>query len=73
MLCRAVYAALLDARQAVTHTLAPGRHSWAHMARGRVTLNGGTLEAGDGAAVSEERAISLEAVEPSEVLIFDLA
>jgi len=32
-----------------------------------------TLSAGDGAAISDERAVTLTADAPSEVLLFDLA
>jgi len=39
----------------------------------RVELNGQKLAAGDGAAVSDERALGLQATDPAEVLVFDLA
>jgi hypothetical protein len=38
-----------------------------------VSLNGQELRAGDGAAVSEEAGLEIRGMEPSEVLIFDLA
>jgi hypothetical protein len=53
--------------------LAAGRHAWLQIARGRVQLGAKTLAAGDGAALSAEPAVVLEALEDSEVLIFDLA
>ena len=62
-----------EAGQAVTHGLAAGRHAWVQVARGALTLNGRALEAGDGAAVSDEPALTLVAREPAEVLVFDLA
>jgi len=68
-----VHAGLLDPGQAVTHALASGRHAWVQVARGALTLNGRALEAGDGAAVSDEPALTLVAREPAEVLVFDLA
>jgi redox-sensitive bicupin YhaK (pirin superfamily) len=68
-----LFAGLLDAEDQVTHRPRPGRHAWVQVARGAVTLNGRRLQAGDGAAVSEEPAIELAATEPSEVLLFDLA
>jgi len=55
------------------HKLAPGRHAWVHVARGSATLNGRALEAGDGAAVSEEAELRLAAPGDAEVLLFDLA
>jgi quercetin 2,3-dioxygenase len=69
----ALYAGILDAGQSVTHEIAPGRHAWVQVTRGAVTLSAERLQAGDGAAVSEEAAITLVAAEPSEVLVFDLA
>jgi redox-sensitive bicupin YhaK (pirin superfamily) len=38
-----------------------------------VELNGNALVAGDGAALSDETEIRVEAREPSEILLFDLA
>ena len=53
--------------------MATGRHAWVQVARGAVKLNGTKLEAGDGAAISDETEIGVRAVEASEVLLFDLA
>ena len=64
--------ARLDAGQAVTHTLAPGRHAWLHVAEGEITLNGKTLSGGDAAAVDNESQLQLTAGKPSQVLLFDL-
>lgn len=68
-----VYASLLDQDAQVEHALAPGRHAWVQVARGEVNLNGTTLSEGDGAAVSEETKLTLKAVSPAEILLFDLA
>lgn len=70
----AVYAALLDPGRPVEHAFAAGRAAWIHVARGAVLLDGRRLEAGDGAAIEDERAITIEgAAAPGEVLVFDLA
>ena len=53
-------------------TLKPGRHAWVQIGEGEVTLNGQTLTAGDGAAISDESALALATVKPSQVLLFDL-
>jgi len=53
--------------------LSPGRHAWVQVARGAVKLNGETLQAGDGAALSKERRLALEGLKQAEVLVFDLA
>ena len=59
--------------EAISHGLAPGRHAWLQVARGTIALNGQDLETGDGAAVSDELALTIEANDDSEVLLFDLA
>jgi quercetin 2,3-dioxygenase len=69
----ALSVARLHAGQQATYRLKPGRHAWLQAARGSATLNGATLGAGDGAAVSEEEILEVKAVEDAEVLIFDLA
>jgi quercetin 2,3-dioxygenase len=58
---------------AVTHHLAAGRHAWVQVARGGISIDGTALAAGDGAAVSDVRELTLRATKPSEVLVFDLA
>jgi quercetin 2,3-dioxygenase len=67
-----LYVGTLSKGSEVTHPLRAGRHAWVQVARGGVTLNGQSLRAGDGAAVSEEAALAIRATEPSEVLVFDL-
>jgi quercetin 2,3-dioxygenase len=52
----------------------PGRLAWLQVAGGTLTLNGQPLEAGDGAAVSDE--VNLEVAgeaDRAEALLFDLA
>jgi quercetin 2,3-dioxygenase len=66
-------ATILEEGQEVTHQLAEGRYAWAQIARGRVTVNGESLEQGDGAAISSESAVTIAARESSEILLFDLA
>ena len=68
-----IRAALLDAGQSVEHRLAKGRGAWIQVARGEIDANGKKLKAGDGAAVEDEKSISIRATAPSEVLLFDLA
>jgi redox-sensitive bicupin YhaK (pirin superfamily) len=68
-----LYAMLLEPGEAVSHALAAGRHAWVQVARGAVGLNGQQLEPGDGAAVSDEERLTIKALRPAEVLLFDLA
>jgi redox-sensitive bicupin YhaK (pirin superfamily) len=67
-----LYAAVLAEGQTATLALRPGRHAWVHVARGAATVNGKRLLEGDGAALSDERALSLVG-HGGEVLVFDLA
>jgi redox-sensitive bicupin YhaK (pirin superfamily) len=67
-----VWTALLQPGESVRHALAPGRYAWLHVARGAVSLNGSTLGAGDGAAVSDEAELEIAAAARAEVLLFDL-
>ena len=55
-----------------TFHLKSNRHAFAQAARGAVALNRITLNAGDGAAVSQEEILEFEAIEDSELLLFDL-
>jgi quercetin 2,3-dioxygenase len=67
-----LYATVLGDGEVVRHELQPERHAYVQVARGTVTLNGKTLEEGDGAAVSSEKALELAGVKEAEVLLFDL-
>ncbi len=69
----ALYASVLDPGMRVTHALAPGRHAWVQMVRGRARVTDSPLAAGDGAALSDERAVEVRAETESELLLFDLA
>ena len=69
-----LYATVLTRDEAVEAELAAGRKGWLQIVRGAVSVNGKTLEAGDGAAVSGPEAIELlGAAEESEALWFDMA
>jgi redox-sensitive bicupin YhaK (pirin superfamily) len=68
-----LYAGLLAPGDHVRLDLRPGRHAWIQVARGTISVNGHRLDAGDGAAVSDETALELTASSDAEVLVFDLA
>ena len=68
-----VYAALLSAEKTVQLPIRAGRHVWLQLASGQVIANGERLVAGDGAAVSNEQALEIKAVEPAELLLFELS
>ena len=68
-----VYAGLFDKGEAAELRIDPARYAWVHVARGKIRVNGRDLEAGDGAALSQENAVRVEGVDGGEVLVFDLA
>jgi redox-sensitive bicupin YhaK (pirin superfamily) len=68
-----LYATLLGTGESAVHTLRPGRHAWVQVVRGQIEVNGQALNAGDGAALSDEQRVQLIAHENAEVLVFDLA
>ncbi len=51
----------------------PNRFIWVQIVKGPVMINGNTLEAGDGLQVSAEKQLSFEAIQDTELLLFDLA
>ena len=65
-----LYASLLSEDQDVVHAFEPQRYGWLHLARGAATVNGIELRAGDGAAIADERSITIKG--DGEVLLFDL-
>ncbi len=68
-----IYAAVLDKEARVAHALAPGRCAWVQVARGEVSVNGAPLAEGDGAALTDEREITLLGrSDGAEILLFDL-
>jgi redox-sensitive bicupin YhaK (pirin superfamily) len=68
-----LYVSLLEPGQEVKHELSKGRHAWLQVAKGAVELNGQELGQGDGAAVSDEQALSIKGTQDAEILLFDLA
>ena len=68
----AVYAAILDGEDRVSFAPGPQRSIYLHMARGRVTVNGTLLNAGDAAQLTPGTAVQLEQGADAELLLFDL-
>ena len=63
----------LVAEKSVEYILGRGKHAWLQITRGNVRVNGESLRKGDGAAVSNEKGLMVQATERSEFLLFDLA
>lgn len=70
-----LYATLLDKGMEVELQLEPKRYGWVQVARGTASLNGQTLNQGDGAALHAGELVKIAGLDDgrSEVLFFDLA
>jgi quercetin 2,3-dioxygenase len=67
-----VYLGSLEQGQSLLHPLGSDRHAWVQVVRGSIALDGRVLHTSDGAAVSDESALKIEALEDAELLLFDL-
>ena len=71
-----MYAGLLAPGDRADLSLDPGRHAWVQVVSGEVEAEVGEsvdrLHAGDGAAISDATRLRLQAIDQSEVLVFDL-
>lgn len=54
------------------YTITSDRHVWIQMIRGKISLDGKTITAGDGAAVSEQKKLVIVAETETDFLLFDL-
>lgn len=68
-----VFAARLEAGQEVQVEVPSGRAGFLHVAKGSVTLQGQSMNAGDAARIEGEPPLTVVAGQPSEILFFDLA
>ena len=68
-----MYAGRFDGAETARVTLDAARGSYVQLARGRLTVNGVALEAGDALAMKGERELTLSDGEGAEVIVFDLA
>ncbi len=68
-----LYSSILKTGEEVAHELATNRHAYIQMVKGSVTLKGEILEAGDGAAISDEIVLKIKSLaDETEFLLFDL-
>ena len=68
-----LYAAKMGKSTSITHPVASGRSLWLQVVRGAVTLNAQNLAQGDGAAIQKEKNLKIDAIDNSEILLFDMA
>lgn len=68
-----LYSSILKTGEEISHELAPNRHAWIQIVKGSLTINGETLSAGDGAAISDETRLKIKSsADETELLLFDL-
>jgi len=67
-----LYAGLLDGAERAQLALAPGRTAWLHVGLGKLRANGEQLGPGDGAALLDEKQLSLERGERAEFVVWEL-
>lgn len=68
-----LYATRLASGETRSLTLQADRHAWIQVTQGKISLNDVSMQAGDGAAVSRETLLEVQAHADAEVLLFDLA
>lgn len=67
-----LYLGRLTTGVSVTQHLKSDRHAWIQLLRGSAEVDGISLSAGDGLAVSDETGVNITALSPAEILLFDL-
>jgi redox-sensitive bicupin YhaK (pirin superfamily) len=68
-----VLGATLSAGETTRYELAAGRKAYLTSAKGAVEINGVRIEARDGAAVQDERTLSVRALDDAELILVDVA
>ncbi|MBA2736100.1 MAG: pirin family protein [Pyrinomonadaceae bacterium] len=68
-----LFASILQTGETISHELAENRHTWIQIIKGSLDVGGETLNQGDGAAISEEKAFEIKSLtNETEFLLFDL-
>lgn len=68
-----LYASIMKSGEELKYDIANDRHAWIQLISGSLEVNGKTINAGDGAAVSDETTLAIKSLEDgSEFLFFDL-
>ena len=67
-----IYLSVLNG-QAIDYPINPDRHIWIQALSGDISVNGHTLETGDGVAIKDESDLSIAGEPDSELMLFDLS
>ena len=68
-----LYASVLEKGKSVSMPVRQGRGLWVQVLTGRVRANGVELVAGDAVAIDGASELAVDALDPAEFLVFDLA
>lgn len=68
-----VLGTLLNAGTTLEECLDPKRFAWVQIATGQAEVNGHNLGPGDAVALRNEDQLTLRAIQPADILVFDLA
>lgn len=66
-----LYVSTLEQNQTIEKNL-NGIHTYLHVAKGKILVNGSRMNGGDGAKIIDEETITISSLEPSELLFFEL-
>jgi len=67
-----LFGLLAEPAMSISHVLKLGANAWIQMVNGGCIVNGKELEAGDGAAITNESEIEIVAKQGSELLLFEI-
>jgi len=68
-----IYLSTIQSQESVQLAIPPEKHIWIQILSGSGVVDGHTLEAGDGLAISDEPLIEYQATSEAEILVFELA
>src|SRR5262249_43746208 len=68
-----VLGATLNAGETVEYRLAPGRRAYLVPAKGAIEVNGVRIDARDGAAIENERVLTVKALDDAEIVMVDVS
>jgi quercetin 2,3-dioxygenase len=68
-----LYISVLSAGERLEFEVIPNRFAWIQVAQGTATLNGESLQAGDGVQINSPELLEMTTESTAEILLFDLA
>lgn len=67
-----LFVVYLDKHHLIDYTFSATNKGWLQLIKGKITINGQLLDAGDGVSISKENKIKINCLEEAEFLLFDL-